>query len=64
MDDAGAFIIPSFINVIAWTFLAATNSGYLNKLLVSWLGFATPPFNIFGRVLRGGERARQYRRQP
>jgi iron(III) transport system permease protein len=44
---AVAFIIPSFINVIAWIFLAAPNSGYLNKLLVSWLGLATPPFNIF-----------------
>ena len=42
-----AFIIPSFINVIAWIFLAAPNSGYLNKLLVSWLGLARPPFNIF-----------------
>jgi iron(III) transport system permease protein len=44
---AVAFIIPSFINVIAWIFLAAPNSGYLNKLLVSWLGLPTPPFNIF-----------------
>jgi iron(III) transport system permease protein len=42
-----AFIIPSFINVIAWIFLAAPNSGYLNKLLVAWLGLASPPFNIF-----------------
>jgi ABC-type Fe3+ transport system permease subunit len=64
MDDAVACIIPSFINVIAWTFVAAPNSGYLNKLLVSWLGLATPPFDIFSRVLRGGERARQYRREP
>ncbi|HEY4405969.1 MAG TPA: iron ABC transporter permease [Xanthobacteraceae bacterium] len=44
---AVAFIIPSFINVIAWIFLAAPNSGYLNKLLVSWLALAGPPFNIF-----------------
>jgi iron(III) transport system permease protein len=44
---AMAFIIPSFITVIAWIFLAAPNSGYLNELLVSWLGLATPPFNIF-----------------
>jgi iron(III) transport system permease protein len=44
---AVAFIIPSFINVIAWIFLAAPNSGYLNKLLVSWFGLAVPPFNIF-----------------
>jgi len=44
---AVAFIIPSFINVIAWIFLAAPNSGYLNKVLVSWLGLPTPPFNIF-----------------
>jgi len=44
---AVAFIIPSFINVIAWIFLAAPNSGYLNKVLVSWIGLAAPPFNIF-----------------
>jgi iron(III) transport system permease protein len=44
---AVAFIIPSFINVIAWMFLAAPNSGYLNRLLVSWLNLAAPPFNIF-----------------
>ena len=44
---AVAFIIPSFINVIAWIFLAAPNSGTLNKLLVSWLGLPAPPFNIF-----------------
>jgi iron(III) transport system permease protein len=42
-----AFIIPSFINVIAWIFLAAPNSGYVNKLLVGWFGLAAPPFNIF-----------------
>jgi iron(III) transport system permease protein len=44
---AVAFIIPSFINVIAWIFLVAPNSGTLNKLLVSWLGLEAPPFNIF-----------------
>ena len=44
---AVAFIIPSFINVIAWIFLAAPNSGALNRLLVSWLGLPAPPFNIF-----------------
>jgi ABC-type Fe3+ transport system permease subunit len=44
---AVAFIIPSFINVIAWIFLAAPNSGYLNKLLVTALGLTAPPFNIF-----------------
>jgi iron(III) transport system permease protein len=42
-----AFIIPSFVNVIGWIFLAAPNSGYLNKLLVSGLGLDRPPFNIF-----------------
>jgi len=44
---AVAFIIPSFINVIAWIYLTAPNSGTLNKLLVAWLGLAAPPFNIF-----------------
>jgi iron(III) transport system permease protein len=42
-----AFVIPSFVNVIAWIFLLAPNSGYLNKLLVAWFGLAQPPFNIF-----------------
>lgn len=42
-----AFIVPSFVNVIAWIFLLAPNSGYLNTLLVSQLGLSAPPFNIF-----------------
>jgi iron(III) transport system permease protein len=44
---AMAFIIPSFINVIAWIFLFAPNSGYINNILVSALGLAGPPVNIF-----------------
>ena len=42
-----AFLIPSFINVIAWIFLFAPNSGYINNALVSAFGLARPPFNIF-----------------
>jgi iron(III) transport system permease protein len=42
-----AFLIPSFINVVAWVFLLAPNSGYLNTLLVSLLGLSAPLFNIF-----------------
>jgi iron(III) transport system permease protein len=42
-----SFVIPSFINVIAWIFLAAPNSGYLNKMLVAVFGLSSPPFNIF-----------------
>jgi iron(III) transport system permease protein len=41
------FVIPSFINVIAWIFLLAPNSGYLNTALVAWLGLSAPPFDIF-----------------
>ncbi len=41
-----SFVIPTFISVISWIFLAAPNSGYLNKLAIDYLGFETAPFNI------------------
>lgn len=41
-----SFVIPTFISVISWIFLAAPNSGYLNKLAIAYLGFETAPFNI------------------
>jgi len=41
-----SFVIPSFISVVSWIFLAAPNSGYLNKLAIEYLGFAHAPFNI------------------
>lgn len=41
-----SFVIPSFISVVSWIFLAAPNSGYLNKLAVEYLGFTQAPFNI------------------
>lgn len=41
-----SFVIPTFISVISWIFLAAPNSGYLNKLAVEHFGFAQAPFNI------------------
>ncbi|WP_025424210.1 ABC transporter permease [Sodalis praecaptivus] len=42
------FVIPTFITVIAWIFLAAPNSGYLNRLLMAWLHLSSPPFNVIG----------------
>lgn len=44
---AVAFLIPSFVSVIAWIFLLAPNSGYLNKFLIANFVLAHPPFNIF-----------------
>ena len=43
-----SFTVPPFITVIAWIFMAAPNSGYLNKLLMHWFGLAKPPFNVIG----------------
>jgi iron(III) transport system permease protein len=43
---AVAFVVPSFITVIAWLFLAAPNSGLLNTIAGSMLGTETPVFNI------------------
>lgn len=40
------FVIPTFITVIAWIFLAAPNSGYLNTLLEQLLHLEAPPFDI------------------
>jgi iron(III) transport system permease protein len=45
---AVSFAIPSFITVIAWIFMAAPNSGYLNKLAIHWFGLVAPPLNIIG----------------
>ncbi|MCO5063484.1 MAG: iron ABC transporter permease [Rhizobiaceae bacterium] len=41
-----SFVVPSFITVIAWIFLAAPNTGYLNIALGSVLGLDAPVFNI------------------
>ncbi len=46
LSAAIAFVVPSFITVIAWIFLAAPHSGYLNKLLHGLFGTVTPFFNI------------------
>jgi iron(III) transport system permease protein len=43
-----SFTVPPFITVIAWIFMAAPNSGYLNKLLMQWFGLSSPPFNVIG----------------
>ncbi len=42
-----AFIVPSFISVIAWIFLMAPNSGKINKLLMAVFGLESPPIDIF-----------------
>lgn len=41
-----SFVIPTFITVIAWIFLAAPNSGAINQWLVSTFGLSQAPFNI------------------
>jgi iron(III) transport system permease protein len=41
-----AFVIPTFVSVISWIFLAAPNSGYLNGLAIEYLGLSSAPFNI------------------
>lgn len=41
-----SFVIPTFISVISWIFLAAPNSGYLNTLAIEYLGFEKAPLNI------------------
>lgn len=41
-----SFVIPTFISVISWIFLAAPNSGYLNRLAIDYLGFSQAPLNI------------------
>ncbi|MDQ0323046.1 iron(III) transport system permease protein [Pararhizobium capsulatum DSM 1112] len=41
-----AFVIPSFITVIAWIFLASPNAGYLNKAARWLLGIEGPLFNV------------------
>jgi iron(III) transport system permease protein len=42
-----AFVIPSFITVIGWVFLAAPNSGQLNKLARALFGAESPILNIY-----------------
>ncbi len=42
-----AFITPSFLGAIAWTFLAAPNSGWLNRWFVAITHAAHGPLNIY-----------------
>lgn len=44
---AAAFVIPSFITVIGWVFLAAPNSGQLNKFARAFLDADGPLINIY-----------------
>lgn len=41
-----AFVIPSFITVIAWIFLASPNSGYLNKAARALFGNEQPVIDM------------------
>jgi iron(III) transport system permease protein len=42
-----AFITPSFLGAIAWIFLAAPNSGWINRWFVAVTGAAHGPINIY-----------------
>jgi len=42
-----AFVTPSFLGAIAWIFLAAPNSGWLNRGWVALTGAQHGPFNIY-----------------
>ena len=42
-----AFVTPSFLGAAAWTFLAAPNSGWLNRGAVALFGAQRGPFNIY-----------------
>ena len=42
-----AFAMPPFLGAIAWIMLTAPQSGWLNKIFVSWTGAETGPFNIY-----------------
>jgi iron(III) transport system permease protein len=42
-----AFVTPAFLGSIAWIFLAAPNSGWLNKAVVALTGAQRGPFNIY-----------------
>ncbi len=42
-----AFVTPSFLGATAWIFLAAPNSGWLNRGWVALVGTARGPLNIY-----------------
>jgi len=42
-----AFATPSFLGATAWIFLAAPNSGWLNKIWIAISGAERGPFNIY-----------------
>jgi iron(III) transport system permease protein len=42
-----AFATPSFLGATAWIFLAAPNSGWLNKIWMALTGAGKGPFNIY-----------------
>lgn len=42
-----AFVTPSFLGANAWIFLAAPNSGWLNRIWLTLFGGEHGPFNVF-----------------
>lgn len=42
-----AFVTPSFLGAAAWIFLAAPNSGWLNRAVVALTGASHGPLNIY-----------------
>src|SRR5262249_48823350 len=42
-----AFVTPSFVGAAAWIFLAAPNSGWLNRAAMAFFGAQRGPFNIY-----------------
>jgi len=42
-----AFVTPSFLGANAWIFLAAPNSGWLNRIWLALFGGEHGPFNVF-----------------
>ena len=42
-----AFATPSFLGATAWIFLAAPNSGWLNRIWIALTGAERGPFNIY-----------------
>lgn len=47
LSTLAAFVTPSFLGAIAWIFLAAPNSGWLNRGWVALTGAQHGPFNIY-----------------
>jgi len=44
------YMIPPYVGAIAWVQLLNPSVGYLNTLLVKWLGLESSPFNIYSEA--------------